>query len=317
MNSKALVIVGPTATGKTDVAIYLAKKLNGELIACDSRQVYKGLDIGSGKLPGKKVSFKKYDLKWEVDGVPIWMYDTCDPKITYTAFDYASKAKIILEDVLSRDKLPIIVGGTGLYLKALLYGFDSFGIHSNPELRNELGNLSLEDLQKRLESVNFKAWQTMNDSDKQNSRRLIRAIEVSMNPNTRTDIGEDAGYEILKIGLMTERSVLNNRIDQRLDSRINDGLVEEGHQLYQSGLSLDRMRHLGLEYRYLADLIDKKIDLEQFKEILKNKIHQYAKRQMVWFKKDSEIRWYDTQEPNFLINLETTVQSWYDSATNI
>lgn len=174
---KLLVILGPTATGKTDLALNLAKKFNGELMSCDSRQVYKGLDIGTGKLPGKEVSSrgrwasgpKRGEGFWEMGGIKVWMYDVAGPKTHYTVYDYNKRARKVIEDIIKRDKLPIIVGGTGLYLRALLEGLPNLKIPTDNKLRGKLEKLSLDELQKRLKSLSPAAFQKLTDSDKKKS----------------------------------------------------------------------------------------------------------------------------------------------------
>ena len=150
-----LVILGPTATGKTDLALLLVKKFNGELVSCDSRQVYKGLDIGTGKYPGAKVK--------------VWMYDVADPKRQYSVADYVKDANKVINQILAKKKLPIIVGGTGLYLKALLQGFPHLAIPVDRKLRVKLQKLSLEKLQNKLKNLSPQKWEKMNYSDRQNS----------------------------------------------------------------------------------------------------------------------------------------------------
>ncbi len=190
---KILVILGPTSTGKTDLAIKLAKKFNGEIISCDSRQVYKGLDIGTGKMPSESLEVKilKSAGFWLINGmseaptnaVKVWMYDVINPGKKYTAFDFAKDASRIIKEINLRGKLPVVVGGTGLYLKALLGDIPNLKVPINKKLREELTTLSLEKLQQKLKKLSLKKWNSLNNSDKNNPRRLLRSIEIiSMNP---------------------------------------------------------------------------------------------------------------------------------------
>lgn len=313
---KLLVILGPTATGKTDLALKLANKLNGEIIACDSRQIYKGLDIGTGKMSGdSNVKVIKADGFWTIGGVKIWMYDQVSPIQRYTASDYMEDVTQALEKIIAENKLPIIVGGTGMYIKGLLEGFNNLKIPVDYKLREELEKLSIEQLQKRLKILSQEIFDRLNNSDMNNKRRLLRSIEIStMNPykKTKNEATYFDGWNILKIGLYTQRVNLNNRIDLRLDLRINQGLIEEAKKLNNEGLSFERMRELGLEYKYLADYLEKKIDYKQFVELLKIKIHQYAKRQMTWFKKDQKIEWFDILDNTFSATVEKYVLDWYN-----
>lgn len=312
---KVLVILGPTATGKTDLGLELAKKFNGELVAADSRQVYKGLDIGTGKMPGEDLGFKKQDSRWEINGVNVWMYDVADPNIRFTVKDYVEQAEKIIEDILKRGKLPIIAGGSGLYLKALLEGLPNLQIPADEKLRGELQKLSLEELQEKLQAVSPIRWKKLTDSDKKNPRRLLRSIElVYMNPyvrKTQHSKLKTQNYQILKIGLTAPRQVLNERIDLRLISRINQGLIKEGEDLHKHGLSIKRMRELGLEYGVLAEFLEGKITREQFIQNLKIKIYQYAKRQMTWFKKEKDIKWFDITYQDWASKVEKLITSWY------
>ncbi len=316
---KILVILGPTSTGKTDIALDLAKKFNGELISCDSRQIYIGLDIGTGKLPGKEVDYKKYPGSWEIDGMKIWMTDMVDPKIQYTVADYVKDAEIVLKDILARDKLPIIVGGTGLYLKGLLEGLSNLAIPVDEKLRGELQKLTKEELQKQLQSLSPIFWEKLNESDKQNPRRLLRSIELaSMNPFVETTSKYkilDTKYQILKIGLTAPRDELKKRIFLRLLRRIDEGLIEEGQKLLKEGLSLKRMEELGLEYGMLAKLFEGEVDKKQFTDQLSTKIGQYAKRQMTWFRKVKDVEWFNITESGFEQQVENKVKIWYH-ATN-
>lgn len=319
---KVLVILGPTATGKTDLALQLAKKYNGELISCDSRQVYKGLDIGTGKEPGKSIEYKVSSIKksrgfWEIDGIRVWLYDVLDPKFQFTVADYVKQAKATLEDVATKGKLPIIVGGTGLYLQALLYGFSNLSVPLDLQLREELAGLSVGELQKKLKILSPIKWESLNNSDRNNKRRLLRSIEIiCMNPYRNTNNkgkGLSDNYNILKVGLTAPRQVLNQRIDLRLSLRISQGLIEEAGILHQKGLDFQRMRALGLEYGALADLLEDKINEAEFFQQLALKIHQYAKRQMTWFKRESDIFWFDIIEPEYLKKVENLTDSWYHS----
>lgn len=318
---KILVILGPTATGKTDLALSLGKKFNGELISCDSRQVYVGLDIGTGKLPSGKWKiesgrWKKEKGYWEMDGIKVWMTDVADPNTQFTVKDYVDQAEVVIEDITKRGKLPIIVGGTGLYLKALLEGLPNLAIPVDNKLRRELEKLSLEQLQIRLQLLSPARWEKLNNSDQQNPRRLLRSIElVSMNPYIKTqDVEKGLGsrMNILKIGLTAPREILKKRIFDRLLVRIDQGLIKEGENLNKEGLSFARMRELGLEYGVLADLLEYKIAEDQFVNILGRKICQFAKRQMTWFKRDKKVFWYDILDPLTIQKVEKEVRTWYD-----
>lgn len=315
---KALVILGPTAIGKTDIALKLAKKFKGEIVSCDSRQVYKGLDIGTGKMPGADVGVKKASGHWIMDGINVWMYDVADPNKQYTVFEYIKDAGCAVKDISERGKLPIIVGGTGFYLKALLDGLSNLSIPTEPNLREELESLSLEDLQKRLQDASPEKWRGLNQSDRQNRRRLLRSIEIiSMYPyvdESNNIAGLSNCYEILKFGLTLPRQDLNKKIDLRVLSRLDQGMVKEAKELCKKGLSLLRMRELGLEYRVLADFLDGTIgSKEELVQVLKNKSHQYAKRQMTWFKREKDVFWVDVGKMGWDNRVEKQALDWYNS----
>lgn len=310
------MVLGSTATGKTDLALSLAKKFNGELVSCDSRQVYIGLDIGTGKLPGQEVNVEKHLGYWEMDGVKVWMTDVADPNTQFTVKDYVDQTEVVMGDIIKRNKLPIIVGGTGLYLKALLTGLPNLIVPVNERLRRELQQLSLLELQQKLQMLSSSKWEQLNESDSKNPRRLLRSIElVSMNPYIKTrNIWRGLGgrMNILKIGLTAPREILKKRIFDRLSFRLDKGLIEEARCLYKRGVSYKRMKELGLEYGVLADLLEHKIAEDQFVNILGRKICQFAKRQMTWFKRDKEVFWYDILDPLTIQKVEKEVRTWYD-----
>lgn len=322
-DNKTLVILGSTATGKTDLALKLAKKFNGELVSCDSRQVYKGLDIGTGKLPSQMSNLKKQNRFWEIDGIKIWLYDVTGPKKQYSVADYIKDARKVIGDIRKRGKLPIIVGGTGFYLKALLEGLPNLAIPLDWQLREELTELPLEDLQKKLQKLSPKKWEKMNNSDRKNPRRLVRALEiVIMNPKGEGSfmVGEDSSLvaqnDILKIGLTAPRQILYQRIDERVVSRIDQGMIEEARNLHKSGLSYKRMRQLGLEYGVLADYLQGNISKQELIRVMQGKIHGYARRQITWFNNPSTssgyIHWFDITDKKFIHKMEDLISKWYD-----
>lgn len=314
---KVLVVLGPTATGKTDLALKLAKKFNGELVSCDSRQVYKGLDIGTGKLSGEEVSVKKHDGFWILDGIPVYLYDIANPNSSYNVYQYIADAKKTLDGILSQDKLPIIVGGTGLYLKGFLEGLSELSIPVDEKLRADLEKLDLSLLQEKLKSLSSGTYQNLSESDKKNQRRLIRALEKILLQDqkdvSKLVTGVMHNYQVLKIGLTAPRQILYERIDKRVVSRIDQGMIEEAQVLFRNGLSLKRMRELGLEYKYLTYLLEQKLTKEDFVKILQFKIHQYAKRQLTWFKNEREVCWFDITEANLKARVEKIVSDWYNT----
>lgn len=314
--NKLLVILGPTATGKTDLALQLAHKFGGELISADSRQVYKGLDIGTGKEPGRKSEVKKHKGFWEIDGIKIWMYDVVSLAVQYTVKDYVDQASKVIDQILERGKLPIIVGGTGLYLKGLIEGFSNLSIPVDEKLREELEGLSLEELQQRLKKDSLKRWQDLNESDRQNPRRLLRVIELAyMNPYSRTDqlpLNLDQKFNILKVGLTAPRPVLNSRTDSRVLDWIDQGLVKEVEKLIDE-VGAERVKSLGLGYGVIVNYLQGNLETEEMIQTIKFKNRQYAKRQETWFKKVADICWFNITDKQFQGKVEKLASSWYDS----
>lgn len=306
--NKLLVILGPTATGKTDLALSLAKKFKGELVSADSRQVYTGLDIGTGKMPAK-FQIEKANGYWVISGIRIWMYDVASPKRQYNVARFVSDATKVILGIHKRNKLPILVGGGGLYIKAVTQGFSNLVIPVDKKLRKNLEKQTLSQLQEQLKKVSPKRWKKMNYSDRQNPRRLIRAIELSCIQRIKF---KRPNYKTFKIGLTAPREILYLRIDERILSRINQGMIGEANNLHKKGLSLKRMKQLGLEYGVLADFLSGKIkEKDDLVNILKGKIHNFARRQITWFKKEANINWFDITDKNYSAKVENLVAKWY------
>ena len=279
---KIIVIVGPTAIGKSDIAVCLAQTFNGEVISADSRQVYTGLDIGTGKITPS-----------EMRGIPHHMLDVTDPKNRFSVSEYVDMAEKVIDDIISRRKLPIICGGTGFYIRALVDKINLPKVEPNLTLQKELETKSLSELQSKLEKLDPARLESLNNDDLQNPRRLIRAIEIATALGTVPALSyTDSPYNPLHIGIYAEPEVLEGRIRTRLLARLENGMIEEVQKLHDSGLSWERMDDLGLEYRFVAQFLQKKISEEEMIEQLNTAIRQYAKRQMTWFKKDQRIHWF-------------------------
>lgn len=312
--SRLLVLLGPTSTGKTDLGLALAKKFNGELISADSRQVYKGLDIGTGKMPGQFKRLKKEDGKWIVDRVAIYMYDIASLSRQYNVARFVNDAERAIKEISQKNKLPIIVGGTGLYIKALLEGLSNIYIPINKNLRHQLSKLTLKELQQRLKKLNLEKWDSMNNSDRQNPRRLIRYIEIA-SATLNNLPPRKYEYDVLKIGLTASREILYQRSDKRVLSRMNQGMIDEAKKLHKNGLSFRRMKQLGLEYGCLADFLIGKIKDEQsLIKTMQGKVRQFVRRQITWFKKERSINWFDITGSNYSDKIEKLVCTWYDSS---
>ncbi|MEK7531042.1 MAG: tRNA (adenosine(37)-N6)-dimethylallyltransferase MiaA [Patescibacteria group bacterium] len=282
-----IAIVGPTSTGKTDLSVRIAKKINGEIISGDSRQVYQGLDIGTGKVTPR-----------EMRGVPHHLVDIVSPRTVYNASAYVRDGRRALRDILQLGKTPIIVGGTGFYIDALLGRIELASIEPNQTLRNKLKRLSLRELQTRLKRVDPKRYRGI---DIKNPRRLIRAIEISVGTPTALPLPL-SHIRIIWIGLTLPTDVLKKKIHFRLIERIRKGMLGEAKQLHRRGVSWKRMHALGLEYRYLALYLQKKISKKEMMEQLEKEIVAYAKRQMTWFKKNPKICWFSPQEARQILD---------------
>ena len=286
--ARVIAVVGPTATGKSALAVEIARLVDGEVISADSRQVYTGLNIGTGKV-----------TKREMLGVPHRLLDIASPKRKMTVVQYERLATRAIRDILKRGKVPIICGGTGFYIDAVLTDSSFPAVAPNLKLRKELEKLSLEKLFKtllKLDPVRAK------EIDAKNSRRLIRAIEIAKALGS-VPVGAPVAelYDTLYIGLTLPKEKLAERIHIRLITRMKRGMIAEAKRLREEGLSWKRMDSLGLEYRFLAQLLQNKITKDKMLELLEIAIRQYAKRQMVWFKKNEKIRWYGLEDNKKII----------------
>ena len=294
-NPKIIVVCGPTATGKSDYAVALAKKIGGlnsadgridrtsrrevlgEIISADSRQVYKGLDIGSGKITKK-----------EMRGVPHHLLDVVSPKKVFTVEQFQKLGKRAITDILKRGHTPIICGGTGFYIDALVYESNFPAVPPNKSLRTKLEKKSVEEL---FELVQQNDPERADTIDSKNKVRLIRALEIIDAIGKVPDVKKESPYHVEWIGLDFSDEILKERIHNRLLARIKKGMLKEAHNLHTQGLSWKRMRELGLEYRFMADHLTGKISKDEMITLLETAIWQYAKRQRTWFKRNKEIKW--------------------------
>lgn len=316
---KLLVILGPTATGKTGLALKLAAQFSGEIIACDSRQVYRELNIGTGKLAGSAKTIKVENGLWRVNGVAIHLYDLVDLDQQFSVKDYVQKAIEAIDQVVKKNKLPIVVGGTGHYLKGLLQGFASLQSPVDQKLRGTLQKLAVSDLQARLKNISESKWNSLNSSDQQNSRRLIRAIELSVNIKHQANSGISLAkkYQVLKIGLCLPRDLHYQKINQTVDKWLQAGIVDEVNRLKNKGVSTNRLREIGLNYRVLADFLEGKMSLDDLPEKIKQQVRNYAKRQVTWFRKEPAVNWFDVSQANWPAKVEKLIKLWYHDSGKI
>lgn len=316
---KVLVLLGPTATGKTVLALYLAKKFNGELVACDSRQVYKGLDIGTGKLPDNNVEVKKYNKRWKINSINIWMYDLVSVKRKYDVSKFVKEARKVIDNITSKGKLPIIVGGTGFYLDVLIGGLDYLCLPSDQNIRKKMEKKNIKQLQDILKNLSLSRWRKLNQSDKNNPRRLIRVIEILQSKRGQNKDkafeGISKNFKILKIGLTAPRKKLFELSDQRVLNWVDKGIIKEAEALLSKGASFKRIKELGLEYTVIADYLLKKINQEDLITMMQNRIHDYIRRQQTWFKKERDVVWFDITDQRYREKMQKLIFKWYHSTT--
>lgn len=284
---KLLVIVGPTASGKSDLAVRLAQKYNGEVISADSRQVYIGLDIGTGKITTQ-----------EMQGIPHHLLDIANPHERFTAINWKIQAENAITDIISRGKLPIICGGTGFYISTLIDDLGFPDVKADTDEQKELESKTVDELFLELKKVDPARSSNI---DPRNKRRLARAIIIARKLGAVPPIAKstEPKYDVLMIGLNWSNDELNDRIKKRLIDRIDTGMIKEAkilHSPENSNLSFERMEELGLEYRYLSYFLKEQLTRDEFIEKLSIKIRQYAKKQMTWFKKDDRIHWFKPDE---------------------
>lgn len=298
--NKLLIICGPTATGKTKIAIDLAKKLHGELIGADSRHVYKGLTILTGK-----------DLP--VDGTKIRATDLVEIHVPYSVSQYQLLARRIIDDIRMRGHLPILVGGTGLYIRSVTQHIDTVSVPPNIPLRDTLYKKTIPELQQTLQSVDPFKWGSMNSSDRANPRRLVRAIEVAMwyQGHPKKDVQPSRSYDTCWIGLTGSLKVLKKNIEQRVRTRFSQGVVEEVRSFDKT---LDDGAHPAASALGL-DLVRKVIlgtsDEEEAIMLWIAQEFAYAKRQLTWFRKVRDIHWFDITDKNYHTEIESLVRAWY------
>jgi len=274
--SKVIIICGPTATGKSDYAVRLSKELaaNGigsEIISADSRQIYRGLDIGSGKITPK-----------EMQSVPHHLLDVASPKRTFNVAQYKKLADKAIKDIIGKNKIPIIVGGTGFYIDAVVFDQELPNVPPNKVLREELEKLSLDELRQKLQLLDIERYESI---DIHNRVRMIRAIEIAITLGKVPVLSRKAKHTVEWIYLDFPDDELKQRIHDRLLKRMKDGMVKEVGQLHATGLSWKRLETFGLEYRFIALYLQSKISQEDMLAQLETAIWQYAKRQRTWFKK--------------------------------
>ncbi len=274
---KIIVILGPTASGKSDLAVQLAKKFEGEIISADSRQVYKGLDIGSGKITQK-----------EMRGVPHHLLDVADPKRKFSVSRFQKLANKKIQEIQKHGKVPFLVGGTGFYIQSIVDGIVLPEVKPNPGLRQKLSQKTPPELFAVLQKLDPRRASTI---DAKNPHRLIRAIEIATaTKKPIVPLNSQPEFSSLQIGIRKPPEDLTKAIHKRLLKRL-PGMITEVKKLQKGGLSWNRLEELGLEYRFVAQYLQKKISKQEMVDRLQKEIEHYAKRQMTWFKRDQRIHW--------------------------
>lgn len=314
--TKLLVVCGPTATGKTKLALYLARKFKGELISADSRQVYRGMDIGTGKDLPENAKWQMLNAKlgyYLIDGVRIWGYDLVDPKETFNVADYLKFVWPLIPRLWKENKLPILVGGTGFYIKAAVYGIDTLNIPEDRVLRASLGEKSSDELFETLSNLDPIKAGSLNRPDKKNPRRLLRAIEIAASGFEKKGQDEKPKFDTLFIGLKLDREVLAKRIAERVEKRVSEGIEREIENLLKNEVGWGSQALSGLGYRqWRAYFENKNLQTKTSAiEDWKREEVKYASRQKLWFKRDKRINWFDVSYNSFLENVEKLVKNWY------
>ena len=291
MSKQMITILGPTASGKTPLAAALAKEVGGEIISADSRQVYRRMDIGTGK-----------DLA-DYDGVPYHLIDICEPGTKYNLFQYQQDFYDAYQDIRNRGVSPVLCGGTGLYIEAVLKGYKLSPVPQNPALRRQLEGKPLDELTQLLVELKAKNGSNMhNKTDVDSCQRAIRAIEIeTYNIEHPTPCRELPPVDSLIIGVNIDREQRREKITRRLKARLEEGMVDEVKALLDSGIPADDLIYYGLEYKYVTEYIIGKTTYEEMFQHLEIAIHQFAKRQMTWFRgmerRGFTIHWIEAMQP--------------------
>lgn len=305
MGNKIIVIVGPTAVGKTYVSVELAKRLNSEVVSADSMQIYKEMDIGTAKI-----------TKNEMHGITHHMIDIVRPDENYSVSEFNTDAEHIIDRLLLNNTVPIVVGGSGLYVNSLIYDLDFSKAKSNEKLRDyydyyhrEHGEDALYD---KLMKIDPAAAEKIH---KNNVKRVIRALEVYDITGVKfselnTDIRKPSDkYECILVGLSMDRKILYERINERVDKMISEGLIDEVKNLLNKGYQKDLTSMKAIGYKEIIDYLEGSVSLEEAVSILKRNTRRFAKRQYTWFLKDENVKWFDLKD---IRDIDLTVESIYE-----
>jgi len=293
MNNNLVAIVGPTASGKSNLAVELAQQYKGEIVSADSRQVYRGITVGAAQI-----------TQQEMCGIPHHLLDIADPTTPYSVVLYKKEADAAIRAVQKRNNLPLLVGGTGMYIDAVVYNKNYPEVLPNQPLRKKLEHLSTQELFTRLQSVDSGRSRTI---DKNNKRRLIRAIEI--NEATQKPVQppqQQPRYRSLLLGIRVSKEELHTRIEQRFHAMLGNGHLEEVQHLHDHyHISWQRIDEIGLNYKWVGHYLQNNITKQEMIEKSITSIKQYAKRQMTWFQKNKDIVWIENYK-----QAETLIQNY-------
>jgi tRNA dimethylallyltransferase len=280
---KIIIVLGPTASGKSDLAVFVALRFNGEVVSADSRQVYQGMDIGSGKITKK-----------EMLSIPHYCLDIASPKRKYSVAQYQKKAEEAIEQILKKDKVPILCGGTAFYIKAVVQGLKLPEVAPDWKLRKKLEKKNPQELYLILKK---KDPERARNIEKDNPRRLIRALEIALKTKKPVaSLKSEPQYSPLFIGITKPAKGLEKRIEERLEKRLKKGMEKEVQRLKESGLSWKRLESFGLEYQWLARYLQKKITKKEMQENLLRDIIKFSRKQKSWWKQDKNIHWVKNEK---------------------
>jgi tRNA dimethylallyltransferase len=317
---KLLIISGPTASGKTALALSLAKKYDGELVNADARQIYEGLSVLTGKdIPPGETSTHHRDLSigndafhlvtYSMEGIPIWLYDAASVRIQVNISAYKKLAVTVIEDIQARAKLPILVGGSGLYINSVIRSIETIDIPPNDHVRAMYANADVPTLQDVLHAADKTRLDSMNSSDKQNPRRLMRAIEVALwQKEHTTSPATSQGYDVFWVGLRPPEGHIQPTIHKRVEERWTDAVDEVRHVLgeqYSNGV----ITSLGVTP--IVSYLNRECSSEEAKKLWQQSEVSYAKRQMTWFAKQSGIVWFNAQGDTLERDVEKRIDTWY------
>ncbi|MEO8638188.1 MAG: tRNA (adenosine(37)-N6)-dimethylallyltransferase MiaA [Candidatus Taylorbacteria bacterium] len=291
MKQKIIVILGPTASGKSDLAVKMARTFNGEIISADSRQVYKGLNLGSGKISAR-----------EMHRIPHHLLDVANPKKRFSVESFKNLARVKIKEIAERGNVPIICGGTGFYIQTLIDNTNFPEVAPNPKLRKKLGLQSASRLFSMLKKLDYVCASTI---DPRNKVRLIRAIEIAKSLGHVPKITQSSPYDSLQIGIDLPDKVLKEKISDRLLARLRKGMIREVINLRKKGLSWKRLDELGLEYRFISRYLRKIITREEMIQSIQIESWHFAKRQRTWFRKNKRIMWFRPGEKRKILSAIT------------